>query len=66
MAVIRKISLIRLIVGGAAMFAQHPRNHNIDISGIMDNNPFVSVTLRVLVMLYVILAKQNIADELSP
>lgn len=65
-AVIRKISLIKLIVGGAAIFAQHPINHQNEIAGIKDRSPFVSVTLRVMVMLYVILAKQNIADDLNP
>jgi hypothetical protein len=49
--VIRKISLIKLILGGAAIFAQHPINHINEIAGIKDNKPLVSVTLRVIVKL---------------
>jgi len=64
--IIKKISLIRLILGGAAMFAQQNINHQKDIIGIIDSNPFVRVSLRVLVMLYVMFAIQNIAEELSP
>lgn len=63
---IRKISLIKLILGGAAMFAQQNMNHQNEIIGIIDRSPFVSVSLRVIVMLYVVFAMQNIAEELSP
>jgi len=49
--VIRKISLIKLILGGAAIFAQHPINHINEMAGINDNRPLVSVILRVLVKL---------------
>lgn len=44
--VISRISLIRLILGGAAIFALHDRNHHIDDSGITDMSPFVSEILR--------------------
>lgn len=65
-AIIKKISLIRLILGGAAIFAQQNINHQNDIMGIIDRSPFVSVSLRVMVILYVVFAMQNIADELNP
>ncbi len=64
--VIRKISLIKLILGGAAMFAQQNRNHHSDSIGITVRNPFVSIILRVSVIPYLIFAIQNNADELSP
>lgn len=44
--VISRISLIKLILGGAAMFALHERNHHIDDSGITDIRPLVSEILR--------------------
>lgn len=44
--VINIISLIRLILGGAAMLALQDRNHHIDDSGRIDINPFVSAILR--------------------
>lgn len=50
-AVIKKISLIKLILGGAAIFAQHPINHMNEIAGINDKRPLVKVTLRVIVKL---------------
>lgn len=50
-AVIKKISLSKLILGGVAILAQHPINHIKDIVGIKDNRPFVSVILRVIVKL---------------
>lgn len=46
MLVINRISLIRLILGGAAMFALHERNHHIDESGRTAINPLVSEILR--------------------
>ncbi len=49
-AVIRKISLIRLILGGAAMFAQQNMNHQNDNIGITVSIPFVRIILRVLVI----------------
>lgn len=50
-AVIKKISLIKLILGGVAMLAQHPINHSSETAGIRDNSPFVKVMLRVIVKL---------------
>ena len=44
--VINRISLIRLILGGAAIFALHDKNHHIDESGIIDIRPFVREILR--------------------
>lgn len=43
---ISKISLIRLILGGAAMLALHDKNHHIDESGRIDISPFVRAILR--------------------
>jgi len=64
--VIRKISLIKLILGGAAMFAQQNMNHHIDNIGMVVRNPFVSIILRVDVIPYLMFAMQNSADDLSP
>lgn len=64
--IIKKISLIKLILGGAAMFAQQNINHHIDSIGMVVKNPLVSIILRVSVMLYLIFAIQNRADDLSP
>ncbi|MEJ2627413.1 MAG: hypothetical protein P8078_02475 [bacterium] len=36
------------------------------MAGINDNKPLVNVMLRVIVKLYVMFAKQNIAEELNP
>ena len=63
---IRRISLIRLILGGAAIFAQQNRNHHIDNIGNTVSNPFVNIILRVNVKLYLIFAIQNSADDLNP
>lgn len=49
-AVIRKISLIKLILGGAAIFAQQNMNHQKAIVGIIVNIPFVRTILRVIVI----------------
>lgn len=45
--IIKKISLIKLILGGAAIFAQQNMNHHSDSIGIIVKNPFVSIILRV-------------------
>jgi hypothetical protein len=55
-----------LILGGAAMLAQQNINHQKAIVGIIVNIPFVSTILRVIVMLYLIFAIQNSADDLRP
>jgi hypothetical protein len=47
MAIINIISLIKLILGGAAIFAHENMNHHIDIFGIMDIMPLVKRILRV-------------------
>ena len=54
--VISRISLIKLILGGAAMFALHAKNHHIDDSGNTAVNPFVSEILRLCLDSYVIYA----------
>lgn len=64
--IIKKISLIKLILGGAAIFAQQNRNHHSDNIGKTVKNPFVSIILRVWVKLYLIFAIQKSADDLSP
>lgn len=46
--------------------AQQNINHHIDNIGIVVRNPFVNIILRVDVILYLIFAIQNNADELSP
>lgn len=65
-AVIKKISLIKLILGGAAILAQQNINHQNAIVGIIVSIPFVNTILRVIVIEYLIFAKQNRADDLSP
>jgi hypothetical protein len=65
-AVIKKISLIKLILGGAAILAQQNINHQNAIVGIMVNIPFVNTILRVIVMEYLMFAIQNKADDLRP
>lgn len=47
MAVIRRISLRRLMVGGAAIFAHENINHHIDRIGIVSKIPLVRIILRV-------------------
>lgn len=54
--VISKISLIKLILGGAAIFALHDRNHHIDDSGSTDIIPFVNEILRLCLDSYVMYA----------
>lgn len=49
--IIKKISLIKLILGGAAILAQQNRNHHSDSIGITVKNPFVNMILRVAVKL---------------
>lgn len=50
-AIINIISLIRLILGGAAILAHENINHHIEIFGIIDIIPLVSRILRVDVIL---------------
>lgn len=54
--VISRISLIRLILGGAAIFALQDKNHHIDDSGRTDINPFVREILRLCLDSYVMYA----------
>lgn len=50
-AIINIISLIKLILGGAAIFAHENINHHIDIFGMIDIIPLVNKILRVDVIL---------------
>lgn len=63
---INKISLSRLMDGGAAIFALTKRNHHIDIMGRLTRIPLVRAMLRVWVCSYVILARLNRAEDTSP
>jgi hypothetical protein len=47
--VIKRISLSKLIEGGAAILAHTMRNHHIDRIGEVASNPLVSAILRVCV-----------------
>lgn len=49
-AVIKRISLSKLIDGGAAIFAPVNRNHQRVIDGATHSNPLVRKILRVLVI----------------
>lgn len=51
--VISRISLIKLILGGAAMFALHDKNHHIDDKGNTAISPFVKEILRLCLDSYV-------------
>jgi hypothetical protein len=46
-AIIKMISLNKLMVGGAAIFVQIRINHHIDRVGINDKIPLVRINLRV-------------------
>lgn len=65
-AVIKVISLSRLIEGGAAIFAAVKRNHHIDIVGLIVISPFVKNILRVCVISYERFAIINRAEDLNP
>jgi len=65
-AEINIISLIKLIDGGAAIFAAVKINHHIDMIGLTHINPLVKNMLRVLVISYDILAKIKRAEDLRP
>lgn len=60
------ISPIRLIEGGAAIFAADSVNHIIVISGNRFRSPLVKNKLRVWVASYVLFARENIAEEHRP
>lgn len=66
MLVSKKISLIKLIVGGAAIFAADIKNHQKVIAGKKVIIPLVRNNLRVCVVSYVIFAKANRAEEHKP
>lgn len=63
---INRISLIKLIDGGAAMLEAVNKNHHIVIIGATDINPFVRNILRVCVISYLILAMMNRAEDPRP
>lgn len=65
-AVIRIISLSKLMAGGAAMFAPANKNHHKDMIGVTDIRPLVRKILRVFVISYDMFAKINSAEDLSP
>jgi hypothetical protein len=65
-AMIRRISLNRLIEGGAAILAALNRNHQRAIYGEIIASPFVMYNLRVLVDSYVIFAIAKSAEEERP
>lgn len=63
---ISMISLIRLILGGAAMLAADIMNQSIVMAGNRLISPLVRSRLRVWVVSYVMLARENIAEEHRP
>lgn len=65
-AVIRVISLSKLIDGGAAIFAAVNINHHIVMIGLIVINPLVKNILRVWVISYDKFAIINKAEELKP
>lgn len=64
--VISKISLSRLIDGGAAILALTSKNHHIDMIGSVTRSPLVRLILRVWVCSYVIFASLKRADDTRP
>lgn len=65
-AIIRRISLRRLMDGGAAILAQIRRNHHREIIGTDISKPFVRAILRVRVNSYVIFAIQKRPEDTRP
>jgi hypothetical protein len=63
---INKISLNRLIDGGAAILQIHNRNHHRAIEGMIWTSPLHKSMLRVDVRSNTMFVKQNIPDEHSP
>ena len=61
-----KISVTKLNVGGADILDIEIKNHHIELRGATLIIPLVNIRLRVLVVSYIILAIENIADELIP
>ena len=61
-----RISARRLIDGGPAIFATVAINHHIDMFGRTVRNPFVRNRLRVLVVSWLMPARENRAGEDSP
>ena len=60
------ISLSRLIDGGPAIFIVTRINQRRDIEGMRLIRPLVKKVLRVLVVSYVMLAMENIAEDTRP
>jgi len=65
-AVIKVISLSKLMEGGAAIFAAVKRNHHIVIVGLIVISPLVKNILRVWVISYERFAIINRAEDLNP
>lgn len=63
---IRRISLSRLIDGGAAILVLQLINHHRVMEGKMLIIPLVKKILRVWVNSYVVLARRNSAEEDNP
>jgi hypothetical protein len=66
MLLINKISLNRLIEGGAAILQMHNRNHHRAIEGMICIRPLQRSILREDVRSNTILVRQNMPDEHSP
>lgn len=62
----RRISLKRLMVGGAAMLVMERRNHHRAMNGEIMASPLEMYRLRVLVVSYVMFAMANRAEEDRP
>lgn len=63
---INKISLRRLIEGGAPIFITQNKNQKKLREGKIIINPLVKYRLREEITSYVILAKQNMPDDTKP
>lgn len=64
-----KISIIspaKLREGGLAIFLTLSKNHHRPILGMKDSNPLFTISLRLPVRSYTILAKQNNPEEHKP
>ena len=59
-------SPIKLIVGGRAKLVKHAVNQSIVMSDEVFCNPRIVIRVRELVRSYIMLARQNIIEEVSP
>ena len=65
-AIIEKISLIKLIVGGPPILPRHIRNHRRLKAGSHLRTPLLSVKFRLAERKYIVFAPANMPEEHTP